>query len=77
MDRRRFHGDHDRPAGNPARAVFVLLLFVGEPLVLHRFFPVWARRDPGRALAVLHAVHVVLSLLTTLAAVAGSHGWMP
>ena len=60
--------------------VFVLLLFVGEPLVLHRFFPVWARRDPGRAFAVLHAVHVVLlvlSLLTTLAAVAGSHGWMP
>lgn len=59
--------------------IFMLLLFVGEPLVLHRFFPGWAQRDPKRAFAVLHAVHVVLLLLafvTILGAVAGSHGWV-
>lgn len=61
-------------------AVFMLLLFVGEPFVLHRFFPRWAQRDPERAFAVLLAVHVVLlalSVVTILGAVAGSHGWVP
>lgn len=58
--------------------LFFLLLFVGEPLVLHRYFPGWARRDPERAFAVLHRVHVlllVLSMITIFGAVAGSHGW--
>jgi uncharacterized membrane protein len=59
-------------------AIFMLLLFVGEPFVLHRFFPAWARRDPQRAFAFLHGVHVfllVISLITILGAVAGAHGW--
>lgn len=58
--------------------LFFLLLFVGEPLVLHRYFPGWARRDPERAFAMLHRVHVlllVLSMITIFGAVAGSHGW--
>jgi len=61
-------------------SLFMLLLFIGEPFVLHRFFPVWVKRDPGRAFAFLHTVHVVLlvlSLVTVFGAVAGSHGWMP
>lgn len=60
-------------------SLFMLLLFVGEPFVLHRFFPTWVKRDPERAFAFLHTVHVVLlvlSLVTVFGAVAGSHGWM-
>ena len=60
-------------------SIFMLLLFVGEPLVLHRYFPGWARRDPQHAFAFLHSVHVVLltlAMITILAAVAGAHGWL-
>lgn len=60
-------------------ALFFLLLFIGEPLVLHRYFPSWARRDPDRAFAALHRAHVVLltlAIVTTFGAVAGSHGWL-
>ena len=59
--------------------LFAFLLFIGEPFVLHRYFPVWARRDPDRAFALLHRLHVVLlllSLVTILGATAGSHGWI-
>ncbi|MFT8541960.1 hypothetical protein [Acetobacter sp.] len=58
--------------------VFALVLFVAEPLVLHRHFNVWAKRDPEAAFAVLqrvHAVLLVLGLVTIFGAVAGSHGW--
>lgn len=61
-------------------SLFVLLLFLIEPFVLHRYFPAWARRDPERAFAVLHYVHVVLlalAFVTVFGAVAGSHGWLP
>ncbi|MGB3317996.1 MAG: hypothetical protein WA978_00840 [Sphingopyxis granuli] len=61
-------------------SLFALLLFVGEPFVLHRYFPAWARRDPQRAFTALHRVHVlllVLAMATILGAVAGSHGWLP
>lgn len=60
--------------------LFMLLLFVGEPFVLHRYFPRWAQRYPERAFAVLYYVHVVLlvlSAVTVLGATAGSHGWLP
>lgn len=60
-------------------ALFFLILFVGEPLVLHRYFPPWARRDPDRAFAVLHQVHVgllVLAMTTLFGAMAGAHGWL-
>jgi hypothetical protein len=58
-------------------AVFALLLFVLEPLVLHRWFPAWAARDPQRALAFMQWAHVfllLLTLLTVAASVAGAHG---
>lgn len=59
--------------------LFALILFVGEPLVLHRVFPPWAQRDPERAFAWLHRLHILLlalSLVTVLGAVAGVHGWI-
>ncbi len=60
-------------------SLFFLLLFVVEPLILHRLFPAWVERDPERAFRVLHGAHVVLlvlSLVTIFGAVAGSHGWL-
>lgn len=59
-------------------SIFAFILFIGEPLVLHRYFPSWAKRDPDRAFAWLHRLHIVLlllSLVTVLGAVAGAHGW--
>jgi uncharacterized membrane protein len=58
-------------------ALFMLLLFVGEPLVLHRKLPGWVARDADRAFARLHRAHVVLlalALVTIAGAVAGSRG---
>ncbi|WP_298674320.1 hypothetical protein [uncultured Sphingomonas sp.] len=58
--------------------IFALLLFVGEPLVLHRRLPGLVARDPDAAFAWLHRMHVVLltlGLVTVFGAVAGSHGW--
>lgn len=58
--------------------VFFLLLFVVEPFVLHRYFPQWASSRPASAFAWLHGVHavlLVLAVVTILGAVAGSHGW--
>ncbi|HWJ70309.1 MAG TPA: hypothetical protein VNS79_09700 [Sphingobium sp.] len=60
-------------------AVFAFLLFIGEPLILHRVFPAWAARDPDRAFRALHRVHVVLLILaviTIAGVVAGGHGWL-
>lgn len=59
-------------------SLFAILLFIGEPLILHRYFPAWAARDPVRAFAWLHWMHIfllVISLITILGAVAGAHGW--
>ena len=60
-------------------ALFTLMLFVLEPLVLHRWFGAQAARDPERAFALLSRLHWVLlgvSLLTVAGAVAGSHGYL-
>jgi len=59
-------------------SLFAMLLFIGEPLILRRHFPAWAARDPLRAFAWLHWMHIfllVISLITILGAVAGAHGW--
>jgi hypothetical protein len=56
--------------------VFMLMLFVIEPLFLHRrmeFSP-----DPARDFARMERLHwllLALSLITVFGAVAGSHGW--
>jgi hypothetical protein len=58
-------------------AIFMLVLFVLEPLFLHRWFSERARRDPARALRLVSRLHWVLliaSLVTVAGAVAGSHG---
>ena len=60
--------------------VFAFVLFIGEPLILHRFFPRWARAQPDAAFTLLHRVHwalLGLSVITILGAVAGAHGWSP
>ena len=58
-------------------ALFALILFVAEPLFLHDLFARWASHEPSRALATLQRSHwilLVLTILTILAAVAGSEG---
>ena len=57
--------------------LFTLLLFVAEPLVLHRRFHAWADKTPDAAFKLLHRAHwvlLVISLITILGAVAGSQG---
>jgi len=57
--------------------IFSLVLFVLEPLVLHRRFKEMAQRDPEGTFRKLHLMHVVLltlSLLTVAGAVAGTRG---
>ena len=58
--------------------LFAFILFIAEPLILHRHFRRWASERPQAAFAWLHRAHGVLlalSVLTILGAVAGSHGW--
>jgi len=60
-------------------AIFTLMLFVLEPLWLHRWFERSARRDPERTLKLIERLHwflLIISLLTVAGAVAGSHGWL-
>ncbi|MBS0232284.1 MAG: hypothetical protein JSR99_02225 [Proteobacteria bacterium] len=58
--------------------LFAFVLFVAEPLILHRHFRAWAIKRPATAFAWLHRAHwglLLLSAVTILGAVAGSHGW--
>lgn len=58
--------------------LFAFLLFIGEPFILHRYFPRWAAARQDVAFAWLHWVHwvlLILALITVFGAVAGSHGW--
>lgn len=57
--------------------VFTAMLFVLEPLFLHRRLAARAERDPAgtlRRIVRMHRVLLALSLLTVIGAVAGSHG---
>jgi len=57
--------------------LFTLMLFVIEPLVLDRWFEARARQAPESTFARLQRFHwvlLMLSLVTILGAVAGSHG---
>lgn len=59
-------------------AIFTLMLFVIEPVWLHRWFRARVERDPERTLALIQRLHwflLAISLLTVAGAVAGSHGW--
>lgn len=58
--------------------LFTLMLFVLEPLVLHRWFRARARRNPEGTFRLIHRMHWILltaSLVTIAGAVAGGHGW--
>ena len=58
-------------------AIFTLVLFVLEPLILHRWFAERAARDPEGTTALVLRLHRVLStfaLLTVFGAVVGAHG---
>ena len=57
--------------------IFTLVLFVLEPLVLHRRFTMMAAKNSDRAFSLLHRMHKVLlalSLITVFGTVAGAHG---
>jgi uncharacterized membrane protein len=59
--------------------IFTLMLFVLEPLVLHRWFLARAQRDPEATFALIQRLHIVLlsaSAVTVAAAVLGAHGWL-
>ena len=56
--------------------LFAFILFIAEPLILHRHFRQWATGQPAVAFAWLHWAHWVLlalSVVTILGAVAGSY----
>jgi uncharacterized membrane protein len=58
-------------------AIFTVVLFVAEPLFLHRWFRERATSDPDgtfRLVRRLHAILLTLSLVTVAAAVVGAHG---
>lgn len=60
-------------------AIFTVMLFVAEPLFLHRWFRERAQRDPEgtfHRIERLHWVLLTISLVTVVGAVAGAHGWM-
>ncbi len=58
--------------------LFTLMLFVAEPLFLHRWIMARARTAPEstfRLVQQLHRILLALSLVTVFGAVAGSHGF--
>ena len=57
--------------------VFTVMLFVAEPLFLHRWFLRNAKAEPERTFRLIERLHwllLAISLITVLGAVAGSHG---
>ena len=57
--------------------LFTVMLFVAEPLFLHRWFLRTADKNPERVFRLIERLHWFLlsvSLITVMGAVAGSHG---
>ena len=60
--------------------VFALMVFVFEPLFVHRLFHEFALRNKGRAFSAafwLHAVALIVSGVAIAGAVLGAHGALP
>lgn len=60
-------------------AVFTVVLFIAEPLFLHRWFEQKARQQPESTFALVLTMHrllLMLSLLTVGASVLGAHGFL-
>jgi len=58
--------------------IFTLILFVLEPFILHSVFKKYANKNPEKTFGIMHRLHwvlLIISLITTAGAVAGSHGW--
>jgi uncharacterized membrane protein len=59
--------------------LFTLMLFVAEPLFLHRWLIARAKANPEATFRLVERLHwtlLILSLITILGAVAGSHGFL-
>jgi uncharacterized membrane protein len=59
--------------------IFALMLFVAEPLFLHRWLRMRAKARPEETYQLVERLHrllLALSAITVLGAVAGAHGWM-
>ena len=59
--------------------LFTLVLYVLEPLILHKLFKKYANENPEKTFEFIHKFHwvlLMLSLITIAGAVAGSHGWL-
>jgi uncharacterized membrane protein len=60
--------------------LFALMVYVLEPLVLHRRFREFALHDKNRAFAAatgFHAVALLISAVAVVAGVLGAHGGLP
>lgn len=60
-------------------SIFTLMLFVAEPLFLHRWFHERASAEPEQTFALVQRLHWVLlgvSTVTVVAAVLGAHGML-
>ena len=58
--------------------LFSLILYVLEPMVLHKLFKKYAKENPAKTFDTIHRLHwilLIISLITTAGAIAGSHGW--
>lgn len=59
--------------------LFTIVLYVLEPLILHKLFKKYANKNPEKAFNIMHKAHwilLLLSLITIAGAVAGSHGFL-
>lgn len=57
--------------------IFTLILYILEPFILHKLFKNYAEKNPEKTFNFMHRAHwvlLILSLVTTAGAVAGSHG---
>ena len=58
--------------------IFTLVLYIFEPLILHKLFKKYTQQNPEKTFNFIHKAHwvlLILSLITIIGAVAGSHGW--
>jgi uncharacterized membrane protein len=59
--------------------IFTVLLFILEPLFLHKRMREKAEKDPEKTFRNIYRMHIVLlllSIITIIGAAAGSHGWL-
>ena len=59
--------------------LFTLVLFVLEPLVLHKLYRKYTKENPDKTFEFINKFHwvlLLLSLITIAGVVAGSHGWL-